>query len=369
MNLLPDFDQLDILNGDERVELADCESVIERGLETFVEVGQALLRIRDNRLYRESGTFEEYCQERWQMERRHAYRLMDAASVVENVSNWTQTAPANEAQARPLTELEPEAQRLAWEIVKETAPEGKVTAAHVKSVVTVLKEVLITGAIDDGEGMSISIQEATSTHVKAAVTEETYERMRRHEAHIATGIENGKHKPKMNRGGDIYEPEGSDACQTPPEGLQPLLPYVNPEWEIWEPAQGQGLLVAAMRESGLHVVYSGDRETGQNFFEYEPEEWDCIITNPPYSIKYDWLERCYELGKPFALLMPVEMLGAKTAQALFRQYGIEVVFPNGRLNFSMPNIGFEGSAAQFPTAWFTWRLNIGQGMTFSELPR
>lgn len=87
---------------------AQLEATIERGMQTFVEVGLALMEIRDGRLYRaEYGTFEEYCQERWGWERRHAYRLIDAAAAVENVSNWTQNqVPANEAQARPLTSLQ-----------------------------------------------------------------------------------------------------------------------------------------------------------------------------------------------------------------------------------------------------------------------
>jgi hypothetical protein len=118
----------------EKSELHQHEAVIEQGLKTFVDVGNALLAIRDKRLYRqEFGTFEEYCGERWGMERRHAYRLMDAASAVENVSNWTQTLPATESQARPLTKLEPELQPVVWQKAVETAPNGKVTAAHVEA--------------------------------------------------------------------------------------------------------------------------------------------------------------------------------------------------------------------------------------------
>ena len=95
------------------------------------QVGNALLAIRDKRLYRQDfGTFEEYCQERWGMERRHAYRLMDAAQAVENVSLGTQILPTSERQARPLTKLEPELQPVAWQRAVETAPNGKVTAAQ-----------------------------------------------------------------------------------------------------------------------------------------------------------------------------------------------------------------------------------------------
>ena len=51
--------------------LAECEAVIERGQQTFIEVGQALMEIRDSRLYREThATFEAYCNERWGWTRR-----------------------------------------------------------------------------------------------------------------------------------------------------------------------------------------------------------------------------------------------------------------------------------------------------------
>jgi len=53
-----------------------------RGLATFVEVGQALMKIRDARLYRETHeTFESYCRERWGWSRRHANRTIQAAEV------------------------------------------------------------------------------------------------------------------------------------------------------------------------------------------------------------------------------------------------------------------------------------------------
>lgn len=173
------------LSADEQAQLEAYEVVIANGLQTFYEVGTALADIRDSRLYRQQyRTFEDYCDQRWGMQRAHAYRLIEAAEVRENLSPMGDILPANERQTRPLTELEPEAQRLAWEVVKETAPQGKVTAAHVKSVVSVLKEVLTTGAIDNGEGESIPVEQATADHMKAAVTEETYERMKRQELHI-----------------------------------------------------------------------------------------------------------------------------------------------------------------------------------------
>ena len=127
----------EILNIDERNELERCEVVIRQGLETFIEVGQALTTIRDKRLYRiEFGTFEDYCSTKWALERRQAYRLMDASKVIENVSHGTQTLPTSERQARPLTSFEPEIQLEAWkEVVHQSQETGKpITAATVQQV-------------------------------------------------------------------------------------------------------------------------------------------------------------------------------------------------------------------------------------------
>lgn len=69
----------DVLSPTESTRLQKCEAVIEKGLQTFIEVGNALLEIRDSRLYRQDyGTFEDYCRKRWKISRAHAYRLIEA---------------------------------------------------------------------------------------------------------------------------------------------------------------------------------------------------------------------------------------------------------------------------------------------------
>jgi hypothetical protein len=120
----------------EAARLQDCEETIAAGFQTFVAVGQALLAIRDERLYRQThATFEAYCRERWGMSRPRAYQLIEAAEVTTHLSTIVDTLPATEAQARPLTGLAPDDQRAAWQDAVATAPNGKVTAAHVAAVV------------------------------------------------------------------------------------------------------------------------------------------------------------------------------------------------------------------------------------------
>lgn len=130
----------ELLHEDEIEELVDLEATIERSLKTFVEVGTALMRIRDGRLYRENyGTFEEYCRERWGFVASRARQLISASEVVANLESVTNVTPANEAQARALSTLEPDIQPKVWEQSVATAPNGKLTAAHITQTAEAMK--------------------------------------------------------------------------------------------------------------------------------------------------------------------------------------------------------------------------------------
>lgn len=166
---------------DEQTRLAYYESIIERGRQTFVEVGTALMEIREARLYREQGfaTFEDYCQERWGWGRMRASQLITAAEVVlelksgtivpipeddsgdvnhglqtDGVNTCLQSAdlpesmstvvdiplPTNERQIRELKKAnDPAIRRAAWEFaVAENGPDA--TAAEVREAVETVVE-------------------------------------------------------------------------------------------------------------------------------------------------------------------------------------------------------------------------------------
>jgi predicted lipoprotein len=128
--------QLSLTESSRRAEL---EQVIARGLATFVTVGNSLLEIRDSRLYRDThATFEDYCVERWKFARNYANKLIAAAGVTLNLGTIVPT-PTHESQVRPLAGLEPEQQREAWDAAVKSAPNGKVTAAHVSRVAEGIK--------------------------------------------------------------------------------------------------------------------------------------------------------------------------------------------------------------------------------------
>lgn len=124
--------------------LSDLERVIERGLTTFVEVGQALLAIRDGRLYLDSySDFDTYCRERWGWSRQYADKQIRAADVSRMLLDTgvpSSQLPTSEKQARALSPLrdDPDALRGAWQEAHERY--DKPTAEDVREVVTEWRE-------------------------------------------------------------------------------------------------------------------------------------------------------------------------------------------------------------------------------------
>jgi hypothetical protein len=116
------------------LSLAENEAIIERGLTSFVEVGKALMRIRDDRQYRKTHpTFEAYCRARWDFTPQRAGQLIAAANTVtEMETNVSTPPPPSEAVARELKGT-PEQKAEAWrETVKRHG--SKPTAAQTRSV-------------------------------------------------------------------------------------------------------------------------------------------------------------------------------------------------------------------------------------------
>jgi hypothetical protein len=178
-------------------------------------------------------------------------------------------------------------------------------------------------------------------------------------------------KPKKSRTIDTKKVSGFDVCQTPPHALEPLYPYLHKDWIIWESACGpEQLLVHTLRAQG-YTVQATDLLMGYNRFSYNPIVYDIELTNMPFSIKYKWLEQAFNDGKRFALLAPYETPAAAAFQKLFARYNgkpwqIEILAPQRRINYKMPNKGWD-SSAQMPTCWITWGLEVHQTKTVDDV--
>lgn len=172
------------------------------------------------------------------------------------------------------------------------------------------------------------------------------------------------------------EPQGRDTFETPNYAVDLLIPFIPSYiYAIWECAVGGGKIKRRIADVGRFLVYGTDIRSGPEVDEilnfvtdpmpttFEP---NCIVTNPPYSIKDMFIEKAFEYGIPFAFLINADY-HAKHISWIER--GCEKIIPNRRIDFITPT-GRQGStsASQFHSMWLTFGFNLGRTETFVDLP-
>jgi len=120
--------------------LSELETVIDHNRRSFYVIGKALYEIRENRLYKFIcfNTFAAYAKKRWAMGKSHAYRLIEAYRVIENLSPIGDILPENESQLRALVPLTPQEQRNIWRQFLKSGME--LTASNISRLVSATGE-------------------------------------------------------------------------------------------------------------------------------------------------------------------------------------------------------------------------------------
>jgi len=163
---------------------------------------------------------------------------------------------------------------------------------------------------------------------------------------------------------DYSKHEPNDEYYTPDEAVEMIIPfipgYVKTIWEYT--AIKESRIVKVLRSHGYEVITS-HIDDGKDFLTYEPaENYDIIITNPPFSLKDMFLQRALSLKKPFMLLLPITTLEGLKRNKIFRENRIQLLIPDKRFRFKS-----EGSGAWFQTSWFTHGLGLEKDLNFIAL--
>ena len=152
--------------------------------------------------------------------------------------------------------------------------------------------------------------------------------------------------------GYLQSDKENNELYTPLYAVNPILKYIPKDKIIWCPFDEEwSAFYRRLKEEGYNVVRSSLKD-GQDFFTYEPNKWDMIVSNPPFSSKDKVLERLYSFKKPFAILLPLNSLQGKTRFKFFTQR-IQLLSFDSRISFHKPDsmdIVIKGSP--FATAYF-----------------
>lgn len=146
---------------------------------------------------------------------------------------------------------------------------------------------------------------------------------------------------------NYIQKEKNDELYTPREAIEPILKYLDKNKVYWECTDfGDSNITKVLKENGFKVI-STNKEQLDFLADEANFEFDVIITNPPYSLKNEFLKKCYEYKKPFLLLLPITALESKERSKLYKENGLEIIVLDKRINFmkNKKNVWFN-------TSWF-----------------
>ena len=143
-----------------------------------------------------------------------------------------------------------------------------------------------------------------------------------------------------------------DEVYTPFYAVEPLLEFIPKDKVIWCPFdEAWSAFYQLFTENGYEVTRSSLKE-GQDFFKYEPEYWDILVSNPPFSKKNDVLKRAFDFEKPFALLLPVNSIQGKARYQIFKNQ-IQMLSFDSRVDYhTHQNMQETAKGNHFGSAYF-----------------
>ena len=151
-----------------------------------------------------------------------------------------------------------------------------------------------------------------------------------------------------------------DELYTPDYAIKPLLKYLHKDKIIWECTDyGLSNITKILKMMGYKVIST--KKENFDFLKDNPcFEYDIIVTNPPYSLKDQFIKRCYDLNKPFCLLLPLTSLEGIKRGKMFRENDIELMVLDKRIDFNGKNKNW------FNTSWFCYNV-LPKQLIFEEL--
>ena len=117
-----------------------------------------------------------------------------------------------------------------------------------------------------------------------------------------------------------------DDYMTPKHAWEDIKQYI-PKVKIWEAFYGDGESGKYLKELGFDTIHEKS-----DFFTEPPDEWDMIVSNPPFSKAKEVMKKMLEYDKPFILILPI----GKINTSYFREWkdkNLQIIIPRKRIHF------------------------------------
>lgn len=157
----------------------------------------------------------------------------------------------------------------------------------------------------------------------------------------------------MNKSPTISVRQPHDFYPTDPKYIVPLLRHVNFTGPICEPCCGDGIISTFLENQGYEVIssdlisYGYSKSKLIDFFHIN--EFNNIITNPPYKNLNDFLRHCFDHTKAkIALLLALSALESIERLELYKQN------PPLKVIVIAERMKVHGKTSRFAHCWMVW---------------
>lgn len=135
-----------------------------------------------------------------------------------------------------------------------------------------------------------------------------------------------------------FKQKKEDEYYTKEYAVFPIMKYIDKNLKVWHPFDTiESNYYKVFKNNGYSVEYSHISD-GRDFFEYQPKEYDVIISNPPYSRKEDVMVRLFEIGKPFAILInDAGLFDSIKRYEILSNNKFEIMVFNKRIDYIKPD--------------------------------
>ena len=167
---------------------------------------------------------------------------------------------------------------------------------------------------------------------------------------------------------------GNDEFYTPRYAVKPILKHLKGNQKVWCPFDTKDSNFVKMLEKEGHEVIATSLLNGEDFFEIaesEISDWcDIIVSNPPYSLKTEVLDKLFEIEKPFAMLLGcVGIFESQKRFNMFKDNKFELLIMNKRVDYFKDYNDQKPSKNPPFSSWYVCSKLLKQQIVFEEIDK
>lgn len=171
----------------------------------------------------------------------------------------------------------------------------------------------------------------------------------------------------------------SDECYTTNAESDKIIDYLinknilKKDIIVWLPFDNEySNIYKSIKKKWGGVIIMSNLEMGLDFYHYQPEKYDMILSNPPFKGRTNLFKRLHEIDKPFIILQATQMFNNQHAvnHLCNSSDNYQFILPRSRMNFITYDperdlLRSSKNGAAFYSFWLCYK--IGLEKTFNSI--